>query len=470
MTTPSPDRVEAMANDMLKSLGLDSTSPSSAPPPPAAAGPALLARLLGPTGQTWKQVTMPADPGLPDCLLPPHIERWLGVAALQAGVPASMTTLPFLAATGAVIGNRLGLQLRPGWVEYPAIWMALVALTGTGKSPALNAMLPLFTQLHDESIAAWQDTGATGDPSPLITSQAGWQQIERILHHTNGLIIHRDELVGLLRAIDGRRGEDRQRYLSLWFGDPIITDDHPTIFNPVVSVIGGIQPLLIHRLRNRQPDGLFDRFLFVLAGGKLTTWNVDAPLDLPPTTPIVDTLRTLRHGQCSLTVSLAPDTARLWASWHDAQTALTREASLVVGGFYRKYPVHLARLAVILHALWHPDLPDQPLSFDTLDRAITLIEFLRIHLHRTLFFVNERHEVHTPADLLERRIADLLSTRHPQWVGHSRLAHDLGRPASAPLNAALQALATRSEMECRTHQPAGGGRPGRQYRWLKHEG
>ena len=375
-----------------------------------------------------------------------------------------MTTLPFLAATGGVIGNRLGLQLHPGWTEYPSLWIALVALTGTGKTPALIATRRPFDLLHEEL-----RTG--GASSPLVIDHAAWPQLERALGVTNGLILHRDELVGLLHSINGRRSEDRQHYLSLWSADPIVRSPQATILHPVLSIIGGIQPLLLEKIRNRQPDGLMERFLIVVAGSRTTTWNHNLPASAPDIEPIMTMLRTLRGHQPGQVIALDTAATNLWATWYNAHISLYKPdpALLVPLSFYRKYPIHLARLALVLHALWHPETPTTPLSATILDRAITLIEYLRIQHHRSLSFINQRHAVMNPGDAFVGRVLDTLAQAPTNdWTSRARLAYQLHNPPSALLTSALTTLLDAGLLEHRTVKTP--GRPATEYRLFNPEG
>lgn len=450
--------------------------PRATPAPEPAPAPAItpnplaspsLAGLLSPGPRSGKSsVTMPEDPGLPAGLLPPYLEDWLTTMARVTSVPPAMVAIPFLAATGGVIGNRLALQLQIGWTEYPTLWVALVALTGTRKTPALGAARLPFDLLHDELQIAWAENETSTPAVPLITPHATWDRLQLTLEPSRGLILYRDELVGLLRAIDGHRGEDRQRYLSLWTGDPLHQTGRPTIQHPVVSIIGGIQPLLLHRLRNRQPDGLLDRFIPVLAGGGAIPVNRDLPHALPPVEPVLATLRTLHHAPEAV-ISLSPPADNLWQTWHNAQLQLTYPSAWVLGGFYRKYPSQLARFALVLHALWHPHDPGQPLDHHTMDRAITLIEYLRIHLHRSIFFINERHPVRNPGEVLADRIRKILASHYPHWLGHYKLACELGRPPSTMLNTVLQMLESQGDIESRIQKQESRGRPAQQYRYSR---
>ncbi len=441
-------------------------APTPTPAPAATANPFAnlsLAEFMSLGGRPAPKVTMPEDPGFPTGLLPPHLEDWLTTMARLTSVPPAMVTIPFLAATGGVIGNRLALQLQAGWTEYPTLWVALVALTGARKTPALGAARLPFDLLHDELQTEWATIESSAPAVPLITPHASWEPLQQTLESSRGLILYRDELVGLLRAIDGHRGEDRQRYLSLWSADPIHQTGRPTIQHPVVSIIGGIQPLLMHRLRNRQPDGLLDRFIPILTGGKLHAFDRTLPRERPTVEPVLTTLRTI-HRLPTTVVTLSPAAEDLWAIWHDAQVSLGRSTPWVIGGFYRKYPSQLARITLVLHALWHPHHPGRPIDRETMDRAITLIEHLRVHLHRSLFFINARHPVRSPAEILTDRILTALVAHAPRWLPHTHLARQLGRPPSIMLNTALIDLLTRNEIESRIHQPEGRGRPARQYR------
>jgi len=442
------------------------TQPSAlAPLPTSPADVMAFINALIPDSESKPRIAqVPPDPGLPTDLLPPTIETWLHDTALLAGVPPVMTTLPFLASTGGVIGNRLGLQLHPGWTEYPSLWIALVAFTGTGKTPALIATRRPFDLLHEELRAA-NLNGSSDATSPLIVDQVAWPRLEQALGQANGLILHRDELVGLINGINGRHGEDRQHYLSLWSADPIVRQREATILHPVVSIIGGIQPLLIERIRNRQPDGLMERFLIVVAGSRTTTWNYNLPATVPDIEPIMSVLRTLRGLASGHVIAFEPSANDLWGTWYNAHVNLYKPdpALLVPLGFYRKYPTHLARLALVMQALWHPQEPAAPLSATTLDRAITLMEYLRIQHHRSLSFINQRHVVMNPGDVLVGRVLDMLA-RAPTggWVSRARLGSQLKDPPSTLVSSALATLLESGLIEHRTVKTA--GRPVTEYR------
>ncbi len=59
-------------------------------------------------------------------------------------VPPDLVALPTLVTLGAAIGNSRVIRLKDGWDESAALYGAMVADTGSMKSPALaQAIAPL---------------------------------------------------------------------------------------------------------------------------------------------------------------------------------------------------------------------------------------------------------------------------------------------------------------------------------------
>ena len=89
-----------------------------------------------------------ADLPFPLTSFPTDVAAWLEATAAHVRVPVAFVAFPFLALTGAVLGNQISLQLNPRWVEHAALWVALVAPSGHGKTPALAAARAPFTAFH----------------------------------------------------------------------------------------------------------------------------------------------------------------------------------------------------------------------------------------------------------------------------------------------------------------------------------
>lgn len=77
-------------------------------------------------------------------VFPPDVAAYIAASADSARVPAAMVAVPFLSFAGATIGNQISVDIGNGWIEYPGLWVALIAITGAGKTPAMSwARVPL---------------------------------------------------------------------------------------------------------------------------------------------------------------------------------------------------------------------------------------------------------------------------------------------------------------------------------------
>src|SRR5690606_34042500 len=152
------------------------------------------------------------------------------------------------------------------------------------------------------------------------------------------------------------------------------------ILHPVLGIVGGLQPLLLERIRNRAHDGFLERFLLVYPTGTMDRWRVDeiSSLPDPDTASIVDLLRPLQAipgastERDGVVVARTPEAGDPWAERFNGNIDQHHGSSQAMSGFYRKLPSHLARIALVLHALWHPTDPTTPLTGQVMRHAIAL--------------------------------------------------------------------------------------------------
>jgi len=427
------------------------------------------------------------DPPFPLHALPPLAAAWLEAHSLAANVPLALTVTPFLACAGATIGHQLRLEVGPGWYERPALWTALITLTGIGKTPAIGIARQPFDRLQEEAWRRWRHEldawnrrpprARSRSPRPgfdrLLVTGGSIATLATALQDSTGLVVLRDELYGLVRAMDRRSGEDRQHYLSLWSSEPLMparAELAAYLPNPVVGIVGGLQPTLLQRIRRQDQDGFLERFLLVFVAGTLPRPEGESITELPAVEPVVDWLRPLRrvedaagspHG---LIVARTAEARAAWNAWQVENVDHTAVASLTLGGFYRKLPSHLARLALILHALWNPADPTVPLTGETMTRAIDLLDYYRVHIHRALPLIGQRERLPTAgASLAERILYYLARADDPdRWLGRSRLLVALGRPETGAANDLIEGLISKGIIETRIVRT--GGRPATHYR------
>lgn len=433
------------------------------------------------------------EPPFPLYTLPPAVRAYVTASAASVRVPPAMIAVPLLAFAGATIGNQLRIDIGNGWLERPVLWVALVALTGAGKSPAIRAARRPLDVIQAEAFATWQERmetwRATPEPRPtphpvfdrLFTTDPTISALIEDLHHSRGIAIVRDELIGLVRAMSRRGGDERQKYLSLWSSEPIALsrtgDTGAWIPHPVVGIVGGMQPMLVHKLRSTYQDGFVERFLPIFVAVPPRYWNESttgsvAPPDVAAMAALFRKLRRLRvaagHPE-GLLVRRTAGAGMIWGEWFNHNIDRSHDVKLPVRGFYHKLPGHVARLALILHALWQPDAPERPIDEETLGHAIALGEFFRTHIHRTIVMLGEFDPIPPPKPTLRHRILRTLaeSTDSEGWVGRSEMQIAVGRPDMAEFDRIVDDLRREQVVEQRIFRGKPTGRPTVQFRAVR---
>jgi hypothetical protein len=405
-----------------------------------------------------------------------------------------MIAAPLLAFTGAVIGPQLQFQIGTGWCERPVLWIALVAATGAGKSPAIRAARePLDLLQHDlyedwrHQLRTWAQNPDSTIPEPaqepdrLATTDPTMTALIDHFAHQRGVVLIRDELFGIIRSLNRYGGDQRQKYLSLWSSEPIapMRKGENTVFvrNPVACVVGGLQPLLVHKFRSQERDGLIERFLPVFTVARQRYWSETVisrttPPDATPVRDILAQLRTIEQAAGEpdgLVIARTPQAGALWSHWYNDNVDRSAEASPALEGFYAKLPAHVARLALVLHAIWHPGSLASPVSAETLQHAIDLGEFFRIHIHRTLLMLNETGSPPIAKPNLRQRTLRVLAETSTDdgWLTRTELRDRLQKPSATELEVVITDLIEGHEIESGSRRAAGSRKAHTVYRLVR---
>ena len=235
-----------------------------------------------------------------DELLPESFRDFVTDAANRMPCAVDYVAASLIVAAGAVIGARVGIKPKrlDDWVVVPNLWGGVVGDPSQKKSPAISeAMKPLnrliaraadefkkaqgdfeleklITDAKREALEAQVKSAAkagdkkqemerlkeqlrsfivTSEPDPVMrrhrTNDSTVEKLGELLRdNPNGLLVSRDELVGLLTSWDkaGHEG-DRAFFLEGWNGTDSFDTDRIgrgsiLIPNLCVSVFGGIQP------------------------------------------------------------------------------------------------------------------------------------------------------------------------------------------------------------------------------------
>jgi hypothetical protein len=356
----------------------------------------------------------------PNLNLHEFLEPWFADILIQTA--KAMPTAPeflfttLLPSAASCIGSAAQVIIKPSakYKQPMVFWSAIVANSGSMKTPAQRVILDPLVDLEKQAyeaykteLADYEYRKAAGENvvKPIrkryLTKDATLETLQRI-HSDNprGILYYRDEMAGAIKGRDQYRkgrGADEEAELDQWTGAAIIVDraDKATCLpNSAISRTGSIQWEVLGDLMgdHRDANGAWSRWLFCAA---------DAPvryLSLPQEetdTGISETLIWLYSELEKLPTQdyfLDHSAKRMFEYWQrqlvdEQQTQQTFGLQLV----YPKIEAYTARLALWLHivnAVLRREAPAQMISGLTMGRAIQLAAYYLwqhrlIHTHNS---------------------------------------------------------------------------------------
>jgi Protein of unknown function (DUF3987) len=301
------------------------------------------ATLEWPELQPIKASLYPVPPFHAETLLPNALGDWIMDEADRMPCPPDFIATAAIVTLGAIIGARCAIKpkAKDDWLIVPNVWGGIVGLPSAKKSPAISTALKPLDRLiaqamesHKAEMEAFEaemtifqakkeaieskikstakksngSIGSTLDvlarelqgfcqeepDTPVLrrykTNDTTVEKLGELLRENPaGLLVLRDELVGLIASWDreGREGE-RAFFLEAWNGNQSFDTDRigrGSIFVPnlCVSIFGGIQPDKLtayleqasHALAN---DGMLQRFqLLVYPDHREWEWRDRSP-------------------------------------------------------------------------------------------------------------------------------------------------------------------------------------------------
>jgi putative DNA primase/helicase len=284
---------------------------------------------------------LPPVPAFELSLLPKTFAPWITDIAERIQCPPDFPAVTSMITVAAVVGRKIGIRpkRRDNWLVVPNLWGAIIGPPSVMKTPAIEEPLRPLKRLEIEAklefeaaladcavqeLVAEQRKRASksditkalreggGDPLEIarqaltagpakpvrrryMVNDSTVEKLGEILNENpNGVLAHRDELIGLLKSLekDGQEGA-RAFYLEAWDGKQRFTYDRIgrgtlDIEATTVSMIGTIQPgPLRSYLRaavtdSEGADGLMQRFQLAVYPDISKRWcNVDRWPDTP---------------------------------------------------------------------------------------------------------------------------------------------------------------------------------------------
>lgn len=396
---------------------------------------------------------LPPVPEFPAALLPDAIRDWLVDISERVGCPLDYPAIGALVALSSLIGRKVGIKpMRfDDWLVIANLWGAIIGRPGLLKTPALRQVLKPLQKLeqaahaeyrsrlgdYEAKLIAWKkrrdrvggkDVDELDDdqlveharriveqepvppPKPrLLVNDPSYEKLGEILRdNPNGVLVFRDELVGLLRKLDKEGNEEaRTFFLEAWNGDGSYTFDRigrGTVCVPhlILSVLGGIQPnpmlgyMLATARSGAGDDGLFQRFQLFVWPDRRGKWNA---VDRFPDSDAKRRADAVYHRLAALTalsVHAEFDTADLdatpWLRFSDEaqdrflawrteweERLLSGEYSDALESHFAKYRSLIPSLALLFHLI---DNDRGPVGLPALERAIAFCDYLAAHARR----------------------------------------------------------------------------------------
>jgi len=396
-------------------------------------------------------------------MLPEPLKPYVVEGALAIGCDEAFVVSPLLAAVASAVGATRRIELKPGWAEPSVVWTAVVADSGTLKTPSMDlALRPLKrlqglrleehrdlqrqfeidTQLYEADYAAWKKQGRSRrEPPPekptepsveryLVDDVTTEALADRLQNAPRGLLCCPDELNGWLRGFDAYRsgrGADVARWLSIHNAGQLLIDRKKaaTIYvkRAPVSICGGIQPGTLQRSLGSDniDNGLAPRLLLMCPPRRSKRWTDRAvPKELRRRVDVMfGRLLALDFGidadgaPAPIDLPLTPEAKAAWVGFYDTHAKEVAQAVGERAAVLSKLEGAAARLSLIVHAVEsvadNPTVTPGMVDEASITAGVEMAQWFACESERVYALLHE-----TDADREARRLVDFIERRGGQ--------------------------------------------------------
>jgi len=381
-------------------------------------------------------------------VLPDALSNFVRAASEATPCPPAMVAVPVVSALAGAVGAAAHLQLKRTWTEIPILWTAIVAPSGSTKSPAADhALKPVRRreraayERYEQEMELWEsmsdDEQERRDKPTRKRYRTGditREKVSRVLdENPRGVLLERDELATWLESFDrySQGAADLHAWLSFYEArqetiDRVGSDDI-VLDSPAVSVFGTIQPGTLRKKLTELhfETGFAPRMMLVMPPTRPKKWT-SADVTREVQDGYDDVLTSLYELPPGTRVELSREARDVWANWYDAANAVVYEtpegparavAAKTVG--------HAARLALLLHlAETRPQMGAVgALPPRTLQRGIRLAMWFRSETLRVYDELNLVADALQPIDRYSRKLPKRFDTDDAKAV-----AQEMGVP------------------------------------------
>ena len=384
---------------------------------------------------------LPPPPSVPLEAFPPVARDLMEEATAAFCVPMQIVVTCFLAFLACLVGRSRLISIKAGWEEACNLWLAVVALSGMGKSPVMAAFFSVITRLEydakktfDNAYAAYETElvlyqvqrnlqakdkakGKEIDAIALVKPVEPKQRqatvddvtIEALgdIHQVNpkGVGLLKDELSGLFFDMDrytpNSGGGTKARLLSAHSLGSWKTNrsSNPSRNNFIpkacVSIFGGIQPGMMSKVFEAgaggidEESGLLPRFIFIRAAADGPAYWTECIFTQDSKNLLTRIAAALWQWDIAYDadgreiekiVPVSSQAKKLYVQWYNS---IAEEAFLAQNSaLLRKLQAHALRLCLLLHCLDAALSGTDGMSLvsaDTMRRALLLADWVKEH-------------------------------------------------------------------------------------------
>ena len=401
--------------------------------------------------------------------MPVEAADWVMDIAERMQCPPDFVAVSVMAAFSATIGRQVAIRPKrlDTWSVYPNLWALVIGRPGVMKSPAMGEALKPLKALEKKAYEAYtaeieafrtaldefdlrsaatkrkntkeleknldgllSSTSLKAPDQPkckrFIVTDATYEALGEIVGaNPNGVLVHRDEVMSLLKMLDREENiAARGFFLSGWTGNESYTFDRITrsgarIEAVCLSILGSTQPgrimaYIAPALRGgAADDGMIQRFGLTVWPDMPSEWKfVERSLNEEARKrafAVFERLARLSHTNIGATldtidecafVGFDDEASELFAEWLTKLERQLRSGELhpALESHFSKYRKLVPALALINHLV---DYGSGSVGSDALKRAIAFSEYLASHARR-LYGAGLRLEVVTAQAILAR--------------------------------------------------------------------
>jgi hypothetical protein len=370
-------------------------------------------------------------------VLPEVLRPWLEDIADRMQAPLEYVVVPAMVMCGSLIGNKIALRMKEldDWDEVGNLWGMTVGRPGYLKTPAASEVFKPLRRAALKANEAYASASKTyemsreiyekkkkdainkgyppTDPAPVepirrvyVTNDTTYEKLcEILVDNPQGVLVHRDEFVSLLRYLDLEQNSTAKGFFnSAWRGmDNYATHrvirGHTFVKSACVSLFGTTQPGVIsdyvrHATLGRGDDGTIQRF-------GLVAWpDTELPYKYVDRRPLIDARNAAYAAVDRLDaltpksvgaeqgdydnfpfLRFAPEAQRVFVPWIEKLMGRIRDGGLsdAMASHLEKHKKLVASLALITHLL---DAGEGPVSEIALVKAALWAEHLEAHAAR----------------------------------------------------------------------------------------